>query len=108
MRVPAMHGFPNRTPASTETPGKTSIVRLLETLHRGESYDNARRGVVWKRNSRKEPAMCLEYEWEYMQHQAEQARRAMQKAEEELKKPRPAAPAAAPQTPQKDDELVPV
>src|SRR6266545_748246 len=32
MRVPAMHGFPNRTPASTETPGKTSIVHLLDSL----------------------------------------------------------------------------
>jgi len=32
MRVPAMHGFPNRTPASTETPWKTSIVHLLDAL----------------------------------------------------------------------------
>jgi len=52
--------------------------------------------------------MCLEYEWEYMQHQAEEARKAMQRAEEQLKKPKPAAPAAAPHTPQNDDELVPV
>jgi hypothetical protein len=42
MRVPAMHGFPNRTPASTETPGKTSIFHLLGTLFRSESYGNAR------------------------------------------------------------------
>lgn len=52
--------------------------------------------------------MCLEYEWEYTQYRAEEARKAMQKAEDQLKKPRPAAPAAAPQTPQKDEELVPV
>ena len=52
--------------------------------------------------------MCLEYEWEYTQTQAEQARKALQKAAEDLKKPRPAAPAAAPQAPQTDDELVPV
>ena len=52
--------------------------------------------------------MCLEYEWEYMRHQAEEARNAIQRAEEQLKKPKPAAPAAAPQTPQNDDALVPV
>ena len=52
--------------------------------------------------------MCLEYEWEYMQYRADEARKAMQKAAEQLKKPKPAAPAAAPQTPQKDEELVPV
>ncbi len=40
--------------------------------------------------------MCLEYEWEYMQHRAEEARKAMQKAEQDLKKPKPAAPAAEP------------
>ena len=51
--------------------------------------------------------MCLEYEWEYMQHRAEEARKAMQKAEEDLrKKPRPAVP-AAPEPAVKDDELVP-
>src|SRR5712691_6180223 len=38
MRVPAMQGFPNRTPASTEIPGKTSIVHLLGALFSGESY----------------------------------------------------------------------
>ena len=52
--------------------------------------------------------MCLEYEWEYMLHRAEEARKAMHKAEEELrKKPKPAAP-AAPEPAVKDDELVPV
>jgi len=30
--------LPNRTPASTETPGKTSIVHLLGALYRSESY----------------------------------------------------------------------
>ncbi len=50
--------------------------------------------------------MCLEYEWEYMQHRAEEARKAMQKAEEELrKKPTPAAPAPEPEV--KDREPVP-
>ena len=68
----------------------------------------AGRGVVWARNSRKEPATCLEYEWEYTQYQAEQARKALQKAAEEPGKPGPAAPAAAPQAPRRDDELVPV
>jgi hypothetical protein len=38
MRVPAMHGFPNRTPASTEIPGKTSTVHPLGALSSGESY----------------------------------------------------------------------
>lgn len=52
--------------------------------------------------------MCLEYEWEYMQQRAEEARKAMQKAEQELKnKPRPAAPAAEP-TVQDQAEPVPV
>lgn len=42
--------------------------------------------------------MCLEYEWEYMRHRAEEARKAMQQAEEELRrKPKPAAPAPAPE-----------
>ena len=49
--------------------------------------------------------MCLEYEWEYMLYRAEEARKAMQKAEEELRqKPKPAAPAAAPEV--KDHEPV--
>lgn len=51
--------------------------------------------------------MCLEYEWEYMQQRAEEARKAMQKAEQELKKPRPAAPAAEPKV-QDQEEPVPV
>ena len=50
--------------------------------------------------------MCLEYEWEYMLYRAEEARKAMQKTEEELKKPRPAAPAPAPEL--EDREPVPV
>ena len=52
--------------------------------------------------------MCLKYDWEYMQSRAEEARKALQKSAEDLKKPKPASPAAAPQAPQKDDELVPV
>jgi hypothetical protein len=49
--------------------------------------------------------MCYEYEREYLMQRAEDARRAMQKAEEDLKqKPRPAAPAPAPT----QEEPVPV
>ncbi|MEW6688591.1 MAG: hypothetical protein AB1452_05795 [Pseudomonadota bacterium] len=51
--------------------------------------------------------MCFEYEWEIMQARAEEARKALQKAEQDLKKPRPAAPAAEPQRPQQE-EPVPV
>ncbi len=41
--------------------------------------------------------MCYEYEWEYLMQRAEEARKAMQKAEDDLKqKPKPAAPAHAP------------
>jgi hypothetical protein len=36
--------------------------------------------------------MCLEYEWEYMQIRAEEARKLAKKIEEDLKKPKPAAP----------------
>ncbi len=49
--------------------------------------------------------MCYEYEWEYMMQRAEDARKAMQKAEDDLKqKPKPAAPAPAPS----QEEPVPV
>jgi hypothetical protein len=51
-------------------------------------------------------AMCFEYEWEYMQARAEEARKALAKAEQDLKKPKPAAPAAEPRVPQ--EEPVPV
>ena len=52
--------------------------------------------------------MCLEYEWEYMQARAEEARRLAQKLEDEIKrKPKPAAPAAPEAKPQ-DAEPVPV
>jgi hypothetical protein len=41
--------------------------------------------------------MCHDYEWEYLMQRAEEARKAMQKHEQELKqKPEPAAPATAP------------
>lgn len=51
--------------------------------------------------------MCLEYEWEYMLQRAEEARKAMQKAEQDLKtKPKPAAPAPEPKIDQ--EEPVPV
>jgi hypothetical protein len=52
--------------------------------------------------------MCHPYEWEYMRYRAEEARNAMQKADDQRKKPKPAVPGAAPQTPQNDEELVPV
>jgi len=49
--------------------------------------------------------MCHAYEWEYLLQRAEDARKAMQKAEEDLKqKPKPAAPAPAPT----QEEPVPV
>lgn len=51
--------------------------------------------------------MCHEYELEYMLYRAEEARKAMRKAEEALKKPKPAVPAAAPQTPPKELEPLP-
>ncbi|MGH8704896.1 MAG: hypothetical protein ACREUO_05695 [Burkholderiales bacterium] len=51
--------------------------------------------------------MCFEYEWEYHLRRAEEARKAMQKAEEALKKPKPAAPAAAPEADVKEHEPVP-
>jgi hypothetical protein len=55
----------------------------------------------------KEAFMCYEYEWEYMLQRAEDARKAMQKAEQDLKqKPKPGAPAQAPKTGQ--EEPVPV
>jgi len=51
--------------------------------------------------------MCYEYEWEYLMQRAEDARKAMQKAADELKpKPKPAAPEAAPKPVQ--EEPVPV
>ena len=53
--------------------------------------------------------MCLEYEWEYMQLRAEEARRLAQKIEDDLrKKPKPAAPAQAPEDKPQDAEPVPV
>jgi hypothetical protein len=49
--------------------------------------------------------VCYEYEWEYLLQRAEDARKAMQKAEDDLKqKPKPAAPAPAPS----QEEPVPV
>ena len=49
--------------------------------------------------------MCMEYEWEYLLQRAEEARKAMREAEEQLKKPKPAAPESVP-APQ-DREPVP-
>ena len=42
--------------------------------------------------------MCFEYEWEYQLKRAEEARKELQGREEQRKKPKPAAPAEAPQT----------
>jgi len=52
--------------------------------------------------------MCLEYEWEYMQIRAEEARKLAKQLEDDLRrKPKPAAPAAPEARPQ-DTEPVPV
>ena len=51
--------------------------------------------------------MCQAYEWEYLMQRAEEARKAMKKAEDDLKlKPKPAAPVAEPRPEQA--EPVPV
>ena len=52
--------------------------------------------------------MCLEYEWEYMQIRAEEARKLAQQIEEGLKKPKPAAPASTPEGKPQQSEPVPV
>ena len=36
--------------------------------------------------------MCLDYEWEYMQLRAEEARKLAKQLEDDLKQPKPAAP----------------
>ena len=51
--------------------------------------------------------MCYEYEWELHLRRAEEARKEMLKAEERAKKPKPAAPAEAPQPGVKEREPVP-
>lgn len=51
--------------------------------------------------------MCYEYELEYQLRRAEEARKELKKAEERNKKPKPAAPAEAPQ-PGGQEEPVPV
>ena len=40
--------------------------------------------------------MCFEYEWEYQLKRAEEARKEMQRIEEQRNKPKPAAPASVP------------
>jgi len=52
--------------------------------------------------------MCLEYEWEYMKIRAEEARKLAKQLEDDLKKPRPAAPASAPEAKPQDAEPVPI
>jgi hypothetical protein len=59
--------------------------------------------------------MCLEYEWEYMQIRAEEARKLAKKIEDDLrKKPKPTAPAtvtpaqAGAEAQPQDTEPVPV
>jgi hypothetical protein len=52
--------------------------------------------------------MCFDYEWEYMQRRAEEARKLAKQLEDERKKPKPAAPAAAPEGKPQDAEPVPV
>jgi len=41
--------------------------------------------------------VCYEYEWEYQPKRAEEARKEMQKTEEQRKKPKPASPASVPE-----------
>ena len=52
--------------------------------------------------------MCQEYEWEYMKIRAEEARKFAKKLEEDLRKPKPAAPASAPEPKPQQTEPVPV
>jgi len=53
--------------------------------------------------------MCLEYEWEYMQIRAEEARKLAQKIEDDLKrKPKPEAPVAPAEAGAQQSEPVPV
>jgi hypothetical protein len=52
--------------------------------------------------------MCLDYEWEYMRIRAEEARKLAKQLEDEFRKPKPAAPAAAPEAKPQDAEPVPV
>ena len=52
--------------------------------------------------------MCWEYDEAYLQARIEEARKAMRRTEQDLKKPKPTAPTAAPEPRVKDDELVPV
>lgn len=51
--------------------------------------------------------MCHDYEWEYHRMLAEDVRRRAQKYAQELKKPKPVAPAAAPEEKPQDLEPAP-
>ena len=51
--------------------------------------------------------MCLEYEWEYLQIRAEEARKLAKQLGDERKKPKP-APAAVPEPKPQDAEPVPI
>jgi hypothetical protein len=48
--------------------------------------------------------MCYEYEWEYQLKRAEEARKEMQRIEEQRKKPKPASPASVPEKDVKQGE----
>ena len=52
--------------------------------------------------------MCYDYEFDYLARRAEEARRELKKAEEQRVKPKPAAPAEAPQPGGGQEEPVPV
>ena len=52
--------------------------------------------------------MCHKWEMEYLMRHAEELRQRMQKDEQARSKPRPAAPAAAPEKQPKELEPVPV
>ena len=53
--------------------------------------------------------MCYEFDLEYWQYRLEDARNAMQEAEQQMKKPKPAAPATpgTPETAVEEREPVP-
>ena len=69
---------------------------------------DAREGDAHHACSVRRFAMCYEFERDYLTRRAEEARKEMQKAEERMKQPKPAAPAAAPARGVDQPEPVPV
>src|SRR5207247_9935047 len=65
-------------------------------------------GVAWiSQPSRKEACMCLEYERDYYQRRAEEARKALQRAEEERKQAKPETPAKPAESKPREKQPVP-